>query len=114
VAVELAADMGYYRIVVKLVVVGRASGLVKMGRDASVPGGELKVPCCGAGSSRRAGFHLNFEPQCGLKDCPMELGWERTPAKTIDTAGRLGSPLVTSTTGPIFPAPRWARLDAFV
>jgi len=27
-----------------------------------VPGGEFKMPCCGGGSSRRAGFHLNFEP----------------------------------------------------
>ncbi len=33
VAVELTADMGYYQIVAKLVVI-RASGLVKMGRDA--------------------------------------------------------------------------------
>ncbi len=27
-------------------------------------------------------------------------------AKTIDTAGHLGAPLVTSTTGPVFPALR--------
>ncbi len=27
----------------------------------------------------------------------MELGWDRTPAKSIDTAGRLDPPLVTET-----------------
>jgi len=37
--------------------------VVKFGaRWAFVPGGEFKVPGCGVGSSRRAGFHLNFEP----------------------------------------------------
>jgi len=48
-----------------------ASGLVKMGLVASVPGVALKEPCCGVGSSQKAGFHLNFEPKIGLKGCPM-------------------------------------------
>ncbi len=50
------------------------SGVVKMGRDAvlAVPGGGLKVPCYGAGSSQKAGFHLDFEPKIGLKGRPMD------------------------------------------
>ena len=83
-----------------------ASGVVKMGLVASVPGGALKVPCCGVGSSQRAGFHLNFEPEGRSQRLSHGLSWKRTPAKTIDTAGRLGAPLVTSTTGPVFPALR--------
>jgi len=35
------------------------------------PDGGFKTPCYGAGSSQKAGFHLNFEPQSGLKGCPM-------------------------------------------
>ncbi len=72
----------------------------------SVPDGELKEPCCGAGSSQRAGFHLNFEPEERSQRLSHGLGWENTPAKAIDTAGHLGSPLVTSTADPFSPVLR--------
>jgi len=50
-----------------------ASGLVKICRDAGlfVPGGGLKVSCYEVGSSRKSGFHLDFEPKIGLKGRPM-------------------------------------------
>jgi len=60
-----------------------------------VPGGGFKEPCCGAGSSQRAGFHLNFEPEGRSQRLSHGLGWKKTPAKAIDTAGHLGPPLVT-------------------
>jgi len=49
-------------------------------------------------------FHLSFEPEERSQRLSRGLGWQKTPAKTTDTAGHLGSPLVTSTTGPFSPA----------
>ncbi len=61
----------------------------------SVPGGGFKTPCCGVGSSQRAGFHLNFEPGNRSQRLSHGLGCENTPAKAIDTAGHFDPPLVT-------------------
>ena len=81
--------------------------LPEWGLVASVPGGALKVPCCGAGSSQRAGFHLNFVPEKRSQRLSPGLGWEMAPAKTTDTAGHFAPPLVTHTDRPdaISPTP---------
>ncbi len=51
-----------------------ASGLVKLGLVASIPDGALKPPCCGAGSSQKAGFHLNFAPENRSQKLSRGLG----------------------------------------
>jgi len=72
-----------------------------LSRDAvaglSVPGGGFKTPCYGAGSSQRAGFHLNFAPEKRSQRLSRGLGWEITPAKATATAGHFDPPLVTNT-----------------
>jgi len=62
-----------------------------------VPDGGFKVPGYGAGSSQKAGFHLNFEPEVRSQRLSRGLGWENTPAKATDTAGNFDPPLVTNT-----------------
>ena len=62
-----------------------------------VPDGGFKVPGYGAGSSQKAGFHLNFEPEVRSQRLSRGLGWENTPAKATDTAGNFDPPLVTDT-----------------
>jgi len=57
-------------------------------------------------------FHLNFEPEKRSQRLSRGLGWQKTPAKATDTAGHLGSPLVTSTTGPFSPAFRLTSANA--
>jgi len=81
-----------------------ASGLVKMGLVASVPGGGLKLPGGGGGYTQKAGFHLNFEPENRSQRLSHALNRENHSIKTIDTAGQFGPPLVTPTTAPVFPA----------
>jgi len=39
------------------------------------------VPAC------EAGFHLNFEPKFTSQRLSHAVGWERTPANTVATAG---------------------------
>ena len=52
-----------------------------------------------------------FQPEKRSQRLPRGLGWETTPAKTTDTAGHLGAPLVTATTGPVFPALRLTLVE---
>jgi len=49
----------------------------------------------GNGSSRRAGFHLAFEPERRSQRASRALNWENHSVKTTNTAGHLDLPLVT-------------------
>jgi len=77
--------------------VATASGRLPMDRNAvSFPAADSRCPAVGSVPAWGAGFHLNFEPKVRSQRLPHALSRENHSTKTIDTAGRLGPPLVTN------------------